>query len=136
MPSLETPTETVTHKAGIIRTPDNNRTKPGQGEQITLPVNNVQNFVGTIQPGANDIPISTGTHEAELQRRLNEMEDLIRRIPDVPALIKKSSVNSYTDSPFTDNIALVEMPWKSSFPNIKLYNGTTDPDDHIAQYKQ
>ncbi|KAL5569967.1 hypothetical protein UlMin_026542 [Ulmus minor] len=63
------------------------------------------------------------------------MEDLIRLIPGVPAPIKKSSVNSYADSPFTNNIALVEMPRKFSFPNMKLYDGTTDPDDHIAQYK-
>ena len=54
----------------------------------------------------------------------------------MPTLIKKSFVNSYADSPFTDNIALVEMPQKFSFPNIKLYEGTTYSDDHIAQYKQ
>ena len=64
------------------------------------------------------------------------MEDLIRRIPGIPTPIKKSSVNSYMDSPFTVNIALVEMPWKFSFPNMKLYNGTIDLDDHITQYKQ
>ena len=28
------------------------------------------------------------------------------------------------------------MPRKFSFPNIKMYDGTSDPDDHIAQYKQ
>ena len=89
-----------------------------------------------IQPGANDNQIPIGTHEAELQRRLNEMEDLIRRIPGVLAPIKKSYVNSYVDSPFTDNIALVEMPQKFSFPNMKLYDGTTDPDNHIKKYKQ
>ena len=136
MPSLETPAETVTNDIGTIRTPDNNRTEPSQVEQINPPINNVRNFAGTTQAGMNDIPMPTGTHEAELQRRLNEMEDLIRRIPGVPAPIKKSSVNSYADSPFTDNIALVEMPRKFSFPNMKLYDGTTDPDDHIAQYKQ
>ena len=54
----------------------------------------------------------------------------------MPALIKKSSVNSYADSLFTDNIALVEMPRKYSFPNMKLYDEMTDLDDHIAQYKQ
>ena len=64
------------------------------------------------------------------------MEDLIKRIPGMPAPIKKSFVNLYADSPFTDNIALVEMPQKFNFPNIKLYDGTTYPDDHIAQYKQ
>ena len=28
------------------------------------------------------------------------------------------------------------MPRKFSFPSIKAYDGTTDLDDHIAQYRQ
>ena len=28
------------------------------------------------------------------------------------------------------------MPRKFSFPSIKAYNGTTDPDDHVAHYRQ
>ncbi|KAK2663107.1 hypothetical protein Ddye_001681 [Dipteronia dyeriana] len=64
------------------------------------------------------------------------MEALIQRIPKVPAPIKKSTVNSFTDSPFFDVIALVEMPWKFSFPNMKQFEGKTYPNDHIAQYKQ
>ena len=28
------------------------------------------------------------------------------------------------------------MPKKFSFPNMKSYDGTTDPTDHIASYKQ
>ena len=63
------------------------------------------------------------------------MEDLIRRVPGMSAPIKKISINSYVDSPFTDNIALVEMPYKLSFPNMKLYDETSDSNDHIAQYK-
>ncbi|KAF2538157.1 hypothetical protein F2Q68_00021807 [Brassica cretica] len=43
---------------------------------------------------------------------------------------------SYADTPFTNNTALIETPRKFSFPNIKMYDGTGDPDDHIAQYKQ
>jgi len=136
MPSLKTPTETVTNDVNAIRTPENNQTEQGQGEQTTLPIHNVRNLAGTIQPSASDVPTPTGTHEAELQRRLNEIEDLIRRIPGVPAPIKRSSVSSYADSPFTDNIALTEMPRKFSFLNMKLYDGTTDLDDYITQYKQ
>ncbi|KAK0575202.1 hypothetical protein LWI29_035397 [Acer saccharum] len=64
------------------------------------------------------------------------MEALIQRIPGVPAPIKKSTANSFADSPFVDAIALMEMPKKFNFPNMKQYEGTTDPDDHIAQYKQ
>ena len=35
-----------------------------------------------------------------------------------------------------DAIALVEMLAKFSFPSMKLYDGTTDSDDHVSQYKQ
>ncbi|XP_062083467.1 uncharacterized protein LOC133789718 [Humulus lupulus] len=65
-----------------------------------------------------------------------EMEALIHRIPGVPAPIKKSFPNNFSDSPFVDVIALVEMPRKFNFPTMKQYDGTTDPDDHTAQYKQ
>ncbi|KAL5760940.1 hypothetical protein ACOSQ2_019778 [Xanthoceras sorbifolium] len=54
----------------------------------------------------------------------------------MPAPIKKSTANSFADSPFVDTIALVEMPRKFNFPCMKQYDGTTDPDDHIAQYRQ
>ena len=64
------------------------------------------------------------------------MEALIQKIPGVPAPIKKSLPHSYADSPFVDSIALIEMPRKFSFPNMKMYDGTTDPTDHIASYKQ
>ena len=64
------------------------------------------------------------------------MEALIQRIPGVPAPIKKSTANSFADSPFVDAIALMEMPKKFNFPNMKQYEGTTDLDDHLAQYKQ
>ena len=35
-----------------------------------------------------------------------------------------------------DEIALVEMPPKFSFPNVRMYDGTSDPDNHVAQYKK
>ena len=37
---------------------------------------------------------------------------------------------------FVDSITLIEMPRKFSFPNMKMYDGTTDPTNHIASYKQ
>ncbi|XP_062088680.1 uncharacterized protein LOC133795242 [Humulus lupulus] len=64
------------------------------------------------------------------------MEALIQRIPGMPAPIKKSAASCYADSPFVDDIALVEMPKKFNFPNMKMFDGTSDPDDHIAQYRQ
>jgi len=74
--------------------------------------------------------------DPELFRRFAEMEALIQRIPGIPTPIKKSTTNSFADSPFVDAIALVDMPRKFSFPNMKQFEGMTDPDDHISQYKQ
>ena len=70
-----------------------------------------------------------------MAKRFVEMEAMIQKIPGVPAPIKKSLPHSYVDSPFVDSIALIEMPKKFSFPNMKMYDGTTDPTDHIASYK-
>ena len=71
-----------------------------------------------------------------MAKRFAEMEAMIQRILGVLIPIKKSLPHSYADSPFVDSITLVEMSKKFSFPNIKMYNGTTDPTDQIASYKQ
>ena len=64
------------------------------------------------------------------------MEAMIQKILGVPTPIKKSLLYSYADSPFVDSIALIEIPKKFSFQNMKMYDGTTDPTDHITSYKQ
>ena len=74
--------------------------------------------------------------DPEILKMFTEIEALIQRIPRVPAPILKSAPSCYADSLFVDKIALVEMPRKFSFPNMKLYDGTNDLNDHIAQYCQ
>ena len=71
-----------------------------------------------------------------MTKRLAEMEAMIQQIPRVPTPLKKSLLHSYADSLFIDSIALLEMLKKFSFPNMKLYDSTTDPMDHIVSYKQ
>ena len=71
-----------------------------------------------------------------MAKKFAEMEAMIQRIPGVPTLLKKSLLHSYVDSKFVDSITLVKMPKKFSFPNMKVYDGTIDPIDHIASYKQ
>ncbi|KAF2575041.1 hypothetical protein F2Q70_00002755 [Brassica cretica] len=65
--------------------------------------------------------------------RLDAMQSMVKRLPGVAPPIRKSNPESYADTPFTDEITLIEMPWKFSFPSIKAYNGTTNPNDHVAQ---
>ena len=69
-------------------------------------------------------------------KQFAEMEVMIQKIPGVPAPIKNSLLHSYADSPFVDSITLIKMPKKFSFPNMKMYDGTIDPTDHITFYKQ
>ena len=71
-----------------------------------------------------------------MAKRLVEMQAMIQWIPGVPTPLKKSQPDSYADSPFDNSIALLEMLKKFSFPNMKLYDGTTDPTYHIASYKK
>ena len=74
--------------------------------------------------------------EQVMAKKLAEMEAMIQRILGVLAPIKKSLPQSYADSPFVDSNALIEMPRKFTFSNMKLFDGTSDPDDHITSYKQ
>ncbi|KAF2592389.1 hypothetical protein F2Q70_00042358 [Brassica cretica] len=69
-------------------------------------------------------------------KRFDAMQSMVERLPGVASPIRRSNPDSYADTPFVEGIASVEMPRKFSFPSMKMYNGTGDPDDHIAQYQQ
>ena len=69
-------------------------------------------------------------------KKFAKIEAMIQRIPMVPAPIKKILLHSYANSPLVNSITLLEMPKKLSFLNMKMYDGTIDPMDHIASYKQ
>ena len=84
--------------------------------------------------GSNLSSINDSIEQAVV-KRFAEMEAMIQKILGIPIPIKKSLPHSYADSPFVNSIAFIEMPKKFSFPNMKIYDGTTDPTDHIASYK-
>lgn len=72
--------------------------------------------------------------DTDLAYELAEMEVMIRRISGIPTPIKKSVANCYVDSPFVDDIALVGMPSKFSFPNMKPFDSTSDIDDQHRMF--
>ncbi|KAF3583889.1 hypothetical protein F2Q69_00030220 [Brassica cretica] len=74
--------------------------------------------------------------EKMFSKRFDAMQSMVERLPGVAPPIRRSNPDSYADTPFVEGIASVEMPRKFSFPSIKMYDGTGDPDDHIVQYKQ
>ena len=71
-----------------------------------------------------------------MRKELFDLKEIVKRIPGVPKPLEKATPLSYADSPFCDNIALVETPKRFAVPAMKAYDGTTDPQEHVAQYKQ
>lgn len=72
----------------------------------------------------------------ELAIKMAKLEAMIQCIPGVLMSIMKITANYYADSPFLDDIHVVEMPRRFNFPNMKSFDGTTDPNNHIAKYQQ
>ncbi|XP_056698001.1 uncharacterized protein [Spinacia oleracea] len=61
---------------------------------------------------------------------------MINKIPEVPTPIKEASLDSYADSPYAVPIAAIDIPKPFSPPNMPMYDGTTDPREHILTHKQ
>lgn len=79
---------------------------------------------------------SHGCFEQRIETRMVGLEALLQRIPKILTQETTLDPNSYVESPFTLRITEVQFPRKFSTPTFKLYDGTTDPDKHIAVYKQ
>lgn len=61
---------------------------------------------------------------------------MISRIPSIPEPPKRNHPQSFADSPFDESICLTVMSSKFVFLTIRPYDGTNDPNNHIAHYKQ
>ncbi|KAF3504774.1 hypothetical protein F2Q69_00042270 [Brassica cretica] len=59
--------------------------------------------------------------------RLDAMHFMVERLPGVAPPIRKSNPDSYADTPFPDEITLIEMPRKFFFPSIKAISARRNP---------
>ncbi|XP_038688665.1 uncharacterized protein LOC119987827 [Tripterygium wilfordii] len=134
MSSLDTPAE-ASNRQNLPQSEDGcpplSTAPPPPLRSITAPTDH---HISTSGVGIA-FPNNQSTQSSDSER-LAFVESILRRLPGVPTPIRKSQPNSYCDSPFVDHISLVEMPRKFHFPNMRSFDGTTDPDDHIAQYRQ
>lgn len=55
--------------------------------------------------------------------------EMIQRIPGVAKSLEKTTQTSYADSPCVNDIWLIDIP--KTIPNMKLYNESTDPQEHM-----
>ncbi|XP_074300061.1 uncharacterized protein LOC141631267 [Silene latifolia] len=74
--------------------------------------------------------------EAEVMKLKETESSLKQRLGDKASAIEESNPESYADSPFVDEIAKIDLPKKFVVPSMRIYDGTTDPQNHAAYYKQ
>ena len=70
-----------------------------------------------------------------LMQEIKKINEKMAKVPGAPLVLEDATPESFADSPFVDTIAKAEMPRKFVPPNMKAYDGTTDPVEHISLYK-
>ncbi|XP_074288377.1 uncharacterized protein LOC141613539 [Silene latifolia] len=71
-----------------------------------------------------------------MEQQYQELRSSLRRIPGMPPPMEMETPDGYTDSPFTDAITTVALLKGFSVLTMNIFDGTTDPRDHISQYMQ
>ncbi|KAF5789717.1 putative retrotransposon gag domain-containing protein [Helianthus annuus] len=77
----------------------------------------------------------TGINHA-MARELQKLKDMISSVPGVVKPIPEIADGSHKVSRFAPPICDAEVPKRFHIPTMKLYDGTTDPEEHVAQYRE
>ncbi|KAF3563356.1 hypothetical protein DY000_02013448 [Brassica cretica] len=73
--------------------------------------------------------------EEVFYKKIKVAWSLIYTLPGVPPPIRRSVLDSYVDTPFADEIPLIEMARKFSFPNMRLYPERTPGSHHMQGFQ-
>ncbi|KAJ0588958.1 putative retrotransposon gag domain-containing protein [Helianthus annuus] len=71
-----------------------------------------------------------------MARELQKLKDMISSVPGVVKPILEIADGSHKISRFAPPICDAEIPKRFHVPTMKLYDGSTDPEEHIAQYRE
>ncbi|KAJ0735658.1 putative retrotransposon gag domain-containing protein [Helianthus annuus] len=77
----------------------------------------------------------TGVNHA-MARELQKLKDMISSVPGVVKPIPEIADGSHKISCFAPPICDAEIPKRFHVPTMKLYDGSTDPEEHITQYRE
>ncbi|XP_074290379.1 uncharacterized protein LOC141617102 [Silene latifolia] len=87
-----------------------------------------------IQPGT---PFSSIIRNIDFSTlKFQKLHKNFEKIPGIPTSIEEANPESYTDSPFVDKIDKIDLRRKFVVPSMRTYDGTADPQNHVAYYKQ
>ncbi|KAK1406299.1 hypothetical protein QVD17_41592 [Tagetes erecta] len=70
-----------------------------------------------------------------MARELQKLKDMISSVTGVVRPIPEIPVGSHMISRFAAPICDAEIPKRFQTPNMKLYDGSSDPEEHVAQYR-
>ncbi|KAI3812244.1 hypothetical protein L1987_16951 [Smallanthus sonchifolius] len=68
-----------------------------------------------------------------MAKELKKLREMISSVPGVVQPIPEISSTSHRISRFAPPLCDAEIPKRFQTPNMKLYDGTTDPEEHVAQ---
>ncbi|XP_076960082.1 uncharacterized protein LOC143636350 [Bidens hawaiensis] len=90
-------------------------------------------------------PISLDANRGSMQdaginqamaKELQNLKDMISSVPGVVRPVPEIPEGSHRLSRFAPRICDTEIPKRFQTPNMKTYDGTTDPEEHVAQYRE
>ncbi|XP_074290832.1 uncharacterized protein LOC141617538 [Silene latifolia] len=92
---------------------------------------------GEIPENNKENPDETGAAVMmAIVQKIKKLNEKFEKIHGVPATMEEAAPNCYADSYLIDEIAKVDLPKKFMIPSMEIYDGTTDPQGHVALYKQ
>ncbi|XP_070055429.1 uncharacterized protein [Nicotiana tomentosiformis] len=70
-----------------------------------------------------------------LRDQMREYQERVDKIPGAPKLLPKRDAGRFVEQPYSDEATQHAIPktFKMS-PYLKIYDGTTDPEDHVTHY--
>ncbi|KAI3676095.1 hypothetical protein L1987_85694 [Smallanthus sonchifolius] len=71
-----------------------------------------------------------------MAKELKKLREMISGVPSVVQPIPEISATSHRTSRFAPLICDVEIPKRFQTPNMKMYDGTTDTEEHVVQYRE
>ncbi|KAD4180068.1 hypothetical protein E3N88_28659 [Mikania micrantha] len=72
----------------------------------------------------------------QVAKEIQKIRDMISSVPGVVKPIPEVPAITHMISRFAPPICDAEIPKRFQTPTMKLYDGTTDPEEHVAQYRE
>ncbi|XP_070029344.1 uncharacterized protein [Nicotiana sylvestris] len=70
-----------------------------------------------------------------LHDQMKEHQERVDKIPGTPKLLPKCDVGRFVEQPYNEGAAPHSIPKTFKMPPyLKIYDGTTDPEDHLIHY--